>query len=327
MDYQGQRNAAWSNHRYPEYVTDRDKAYSFLVESGDLAFPIADFAQRVVSDPTLHGVVHKSRDGRERPYLAIAQDYVKRVEETVAYHHARWHTDIINNSNGSFQIGFYSSEPGATFLVGIAPQKPLPTNYQTSMGRVLAMLWLATKNTSYRDRAIALGNFLLLEFQYKRNGSYWWTYWPRMSYYRKGYVENFGNARPEDISHASLSVQFAYLMYRHEIGVFYDTEMQRLARTFRLNISCANKGDTYCRYVDGTGGSAREGDRYLMGAYLPLSAVERGQEKRIYSIAHATLIKALLIDQPGKIGGASGLLSLANLILYWRPDYADLAPH
>ena len=57
---------------------------------------------------------------------------------------------------------------------------PQPINYQTTKGETLANMYAATGDTSYRDRAVALGYMLLYELQFTPStDAYWWYYWPK----------------------------------------------------------------------------------------------------------------------------------------------------
>jgi hypothetical protein len=298
-DYSGQSNPVWSTLD-PNYVTD-GKAYPFLVESGNITYPMADLAQLIINDATLHHIEH----GSGRTYLDLAQQLVSEVEQTVDFHHQTWHTD----TQSGIPIGFYTSLADASGREGIAPDKPVPVNYMSSMGRTLICMHLATGQASYLERAKRLAGFLLLELEYQtESDGYVWYYWPKMSYYPPGTVDNGGNDDVEDLSHAALSVELAALAHAHA-GVFYQTEMQWLANTFTEQLHDGATGQLSW-LVDGSGPAATPAQLTMLGHYLMLAPFDSS----IGPIIRSTLIDELGLDQ--SLGGAAGLRSLALLIRY-----------
>lgn len=298
-DYAGKSNPVWSTLD-PAFITD-GKAYPFLVESGNITYPMADLAQLIINDASLHDLEH----GSGRTYLHLAQQLVSEVEKTVDFHHQTWHTD----TQGGIPIGYYTSLADASGREGIAPDKPVPVNYMSSMGRTMVSMYLATGQAGYLERSKRLAGFLLLELEHHaETDGYVWFYWPKMSYYPPGTVETGGNDSAEDLSHAALSVEFAALAHSHA-GVFYQTEMQRLANTFTTQLYDGATGQLNAR-VDGTGPDATPAHLRMLGHYLKLAPFDSS----IGPIIRSTLIDELKLDQD--LGGAAGLRSLALLIRY-----------
>lgn len=97
-DYTGNSHPVWSDAN-PNYVSGT-AAYPFLLESGLLTYPLAYFSALVMNDDCLKTKIHSNGS----TYQDIAQRYIARVEETVAYHHKDWHTGSVQ-----FPIGFYTA--------------------------------------------------------------------------------------------------------------------------------------------------------------------------------------------------------------------------
>lgn len=310
LDYSGRAVPAWSTY-HSGYVSStwrsQQKGYAFLVESGQLTYPLADFGQMIVRGPEcLKTAVDKSG----RSYLSVAQRYINAVEQTFSYHHEMFHTDTVNG----ISIGWYGArnDIGAN-VIGVEPGREYPINYQTSFGRTVVSLWLATGNTTYREVARIMGNFVLLDMVYKASGSYdWyeWSYWPQMPYY-SGYVSS-NRQGTEDYGHASITFEFAALLKKN-IGVFYDLEIARLARSFTLRF-VSSSSQRY-RYVNRTDLRPSGDLLTLDGSALALSAYEPS----IPNIVFDSLISILSLHYASQ--GTTSMKSYAQLINYWSERF------
>ena len=314
LDYSGASPPAWSDAHY-NADPDDDRAYPYALESGELVYPIADLAQTVINDPALHGIVHPTG----RTYLDIALEYRERVAETLAFHAERFHTE------GSLDhpLGWFSVRPDADFLDGLPAGRPLPLNMDSAMGRAHMMLWLAFRDdqperaSGHLEIARHLAYYALLEMEFvAATEAYRWHYWPEMSYYPDGYVDNGGNTSFEDLSHAAITVEFAWLCWHHVAGIFYDEELRRLSRTLRLHL--LGEPPFVHRRVDGTGDALEQ--RYQLGVWLRLIEAEPEHAADTYRRVHETLIDHMGLG-PDTLGSASGLLALAELVRLWDPAF------
>ncbi len=293
-NYRGNSAPVWSDAN-GKYVRD-DKAYPFVLESGLLIKPLAYFAYLVRNEDCLKIV--KMPDGRT--FADIAGNYIAKARQTVRYHHENWRIDTVKGR----PIGFYVLPRDADFVVGVDPGRPVPTNYQTAMGSALLSFYLATRYPSYKRRADRIAYFLLDEFKNKPDESIRFNYWPSMNYYPSGYV--FYSAKAEDISHASLSLEFVVLYYENSLGIFYQSDIKRLANTY---LSKLDKGDgRFAHRIDGSG-TATHSDRHQLGQFAFLG----DQDPRVFeSVENALLFSVDLLNNPP--ASTSGFLSLANYL-------------
>jgi len=293
-NYRGLSAPVWSDAN-PKYARD-GKAYPFVLESGLLIKPLAYFATLVRNEDCLHKI--KMPDGRM--FISIAGNYIVKARETVRYHDESWRIDSINGR----PTGFYIIPDDADFVVGIEPRKPVPTNFHTAMGSALLSLYMATRSPSYKKRADRLGYFFLDELKYKPNDYSIFNYWPMMTYYPSGYV--IGSLKADDISHAALSMEFVRLYYENSLGIFYRTDIRRLANTFLSNLYRRN--GSFAHRVDGSGTATRSG-RHQIGQFAFLS----DQDPRVFDIVENALLFSLdLLNNPP--ASTSGYLSLANYL-------------
>ena len=320
-DYKGESNPVWSN-AYDAYVIG-DNAYPFVLETGQLTWPLADFAQMVLNDEELK--LQDAGDGRTLSEVALG--YVTAAEESLGFHHQRWHTDEVSIDGESIQIGWFSAQADEDILVGISPGSGLPVNHQTSLGRTVAALYAAPGDDSHKDRAQRMARWVALELTLDPGGSYVWHYWPKMSY-AEGYVDSLAldniHDNIEDFGHATVTIQFAQMVVEAGLGVWDETDLDRFERTFRQNLYTGIPGE-FNFLVDGTHPleSGEDGPRYQSARFLRLAPYGANPAEH-YEIARYTLLDDLAVHEPGKIGGATGLASLAELIRFW--DLQDTLP-
>jgi hypothetical protein len=315
-DYSGESNPIWSD-AYELYVNG-GKAYGFALESGQLGFPLADFAQIVLNDPDLQTL--DAGDGRT--LYTVASGYVTACEETLSYHHARWHTDTVEVDGQTHEIGWFSTRPDADFVIGIPAGGILPVNHQTSLGRMVAALAQANGSASHMDRLQRMTRWVDLELTTDDSDAYVWHYWPTMPYYADGTVDNGGNDNIEDFSHAVITTEFARASVDAGAGVWDETDLARFSRTFRENLYTGTPG-VFNVLVDGTVPENRATDRYQSGRFLRVAQYDEGHAAEHYEIARYALLDDLQVHEEGMIGGATGLLSLAELIRFWELQEDD----
>ena len=188
------------------------KRYAWVANSGMIIYPIARWAYLVKRDVRL----------QER-YGTIAEGYIKAVKETVASFDEDWREDAIKNE------GYYYDR----YL-----KRDIPFNQQNALGRALVALWLATGNGEYRLKAEKLAWYF--KNRLVQNGTrYIWPYW--------AVAES-----TEDIGHAAINVDFAFMCYKVGI-VFTEEDMKKFCETLKF---CAREDQGFSHYVDGTGGLA-----------------------------------------------------------------------
>ncbi|MAE61837.1 MAG: hypothetical protein CMJ49_10845 [Planctomycetaceae bacterium] len=287
-DYRGESSAAWTTHD-ANYVTE-PKNYAFIVESGNITFPLADFAQMVDSQKAL-----------KEKYGETAALFAERVAETLRHHDEQWVTTKV----GDLEVGYYVARKDADFLNGIQPGKPLPTNYHTSIGRTHIMMWLATGEERYKKKAELIGAFVQLELVKLESGALIWYYWPRMEYMPLDTVVNGGNVDAEDVSHATITIEFMALARRH-LQIYSDETMAGLAKMFTDQVYIDNA--RYHFLIDGTWPGTR--GVYTLGGFMYLAEHNR----RI-----GEMVRGMLIDGLGahaKPEGAAGFKSTAQIMAY-----------
>ena len=221
-DHYRQRIApTWASSKY-----SNGKPYAWVSGSGMITFPMADFAQMVIKDSALHALQVDSSDrhfGGQR-FDQVAHHIVAEVEKTIAAHDQDW-MELGNDVGGYRQD---SSSIAFQNKIGCLPGHPEPLNRQNAMGRTLLMMYLATGNSEYLDKARKLANNLKSCLKVDPvTGAYTFRYW--------GLAPMCQADREEDISHGSISVDFAYLCYKNDL-VFDRNDMERFSKTFLLNL-------------------------------------------------------------------------------------------
>jgi len=201
---------AWSSTNYSKRIR-----YAWAVHTGMIAAPMARFAAVVRSDPTL----------RTR-WEADAGRLLKIAAEAVSVH------------DDEFREG-----PGTDEGYVYCPylKKHLPLNMQNALARAWLAIDDATKTPQHRERVTRLARFLKNRLRPMADGSYVWAYWPPL----EGAAESF-----EDISHASINVDFMVLCSEHGI-VFTRADLARLEQTLLKRVLLADD-----RVSDSVGGGA-----------------------------------------------------------------------
>lgn len=306
-DYRGRSAATWSNG----YYSTGGQYASYLIEDGTLIGSLAHFAAIVKNATCLQNV----KDAQGRTFDSIASTYIKAAGETVNFHHENWHTGTAKG----FTIGYYTTPSDATFLSPEIAGKPVPINYQAAMGTALAYLYSATKNNQYLVHAQRIGNYILLEMadNYKASAdAYTWPTWPQMTYWPGAGMAQYSSQ--EDLSHSVITAEFARAMHEQGLGVFYSTEMQRIAHTYsRLVYST----DTIPIYIDGAGGSAGS-QVYQFGRVAMLSPYD----SKLWNLVYDVMVRRLNTDRKGQLGSTGAFTGLARLISYYPTESPTALP-
>lgn len=149
-DYRGVSTACWQNTHYQS----ADQPYCYVVHSGMIGHPIAEFA-RLVREAGLEDEV--AYDGVTLGKKASA--YEQAAREVVAAHDDQWN-----------DAGYYVFRSDASFMpyAGV----DLPLNQSNAMGRLLLVLHDLTGDEEYLRKAKALGARFKAQIS-----EYLWNYW------------------------------------------------------------------------------------------------------------------------------------------------------
>ncbi|KAA2224796.1 VCBS repeat-containing protein [Chryseobacterium sediminis] len=216
-DYRGVSGAAWSTDHYN--ITQGDgKTYAHVVHSANITYPMAKFAAIIKDDSTIQNTSYQS-GGRyhNMTFIAIADDLIQKVIETLHYHEGQWFTESGN-------IGYYkerNDNPPIKYGGAI-----LPFNMQSAMGRVLVQMYRATHNPDYLTQLNQIANFIKANTLLDTNlGANTWEYWKNPIYIT------------DDISHAGLTVSFPYECYKYNIpNIYTNSDILAYAKTLTKNI-------------------------------------------------------------------------------------------
>ena len=264
-DYRGVSGACWQDKHYQP----NDEPYCYVVHSGMIAYPMAEFARLVAASGLGEEL---ARDGLT--FADKASQYTAAAIETVAYHDDQWN-----------DAGYYVFRPDAAFLG--YPGADLPLNQSNALGRLLLVLSELTGEAAYLDKATKLAQRFRDQISTGPFGEALWNYWGG-SYSAPG----------EDISHAALNVDFA--MLSADYGVVFDAgDRERFAQTFHQRVYVDDH--TMSNQLGG-GASNDPSYRPQVGRWLRLSTTRAAvytSVRDLYDLDYA----------PGGIGSGSLLLA------------------
>ena len=143
---------------------------------------------------------------------------LKATDEALAYHDRQWRDGPVDGEG--HYVGLDQEE--------VCENKPLPGNRLSAMGRALWTAWKLTGNTTYRDRALAIGRYIKNRFTLAPDGAYYWPYWLPLDPVDHPVAER--PASGEDTSHGGLTASFPMLL-GVEGEVLDGEDMKRLAGT------------------------------------------------------------------------------------------------
>jgi hypothetical protein len=212
-------------------TTLRPAPFVFAVHTGQLLYPIASFVRIVYLDPAL----------RANPsYKAKADAYLAAAEAGIAFHDREYWV----NTRGFGAYKWLKESPVPW------DGSNMPHNQINMLAATMAELYRATGSAVFGQRVIQIKGSMRYSMVFEGD-AYHWPYWPVLSAAYNGwtqtgytaqdlssFTQSFSAARQaEDLSHGALNLEFMTAAYRTGLaGTFTLTDMQRLSRTYTLNL-------------------------------------------------------------------------------------------
>ena len=255
-DYRGISGPVWSADRDAylnglyDGVQDGQNGYAFVVHTGMITYPMAEWARLVKADAALQALNYTGSytlpSGVSANFDDIADYLIQEVEDAIAYHDDMWteegsdplypfyflNTSYAAEGHSVANTGFYFDRPSAVaaglweqsaqFSDGMFIRLIIPANRRHAMARTLLSMYLVTGNLDYRNKAERMARLHQRTMdEYDGRGH---VTWPYSIYYD---IDS-----REDVSHASISAEFAYQCW--ENGIVYTTaDMQDIAEMVR----------------------------------------------------------------------------------------------
>jgi hypothetical protein len=250
-NYRNELAPTWGTDRY----TKNKERMNYLVHTGLITYPMLDFTE----------LIRKSNIVK---YFDAADEILREAEQSVKYHDNEWRKD-----HYVYPEDFYDKD----YII--------PINQQAALGNSLVLLSKLTGKQEYMEKAMSLAKFIKDTSVQKHNNA-------------EGYVlkDTFmpGKVKPDDkivdISHAALTIHFAYLAYDN--GIEFDRkDMERFAKTIK-QLACDNDNH-FPAYLDGRGDFDRE---IVAGQYSFLAEFE----EEIYDSLIDLFFNHLRISQTAK---------------------------
>ena len=277
-DYRGVSDATWICKTF----TLNKEPYSWIVDSGNTTYGMADCAQLIINTPELHNLT--SNEGNT--LIEDANWLVGEIAKTIAAHDDQWDEEL-----GAYR--FRDAEP----LLGDISGRILPHNMYSAMGRTLLMMYRATQNEEYLAKVTSLANLFRADLDLEEsNETYTWQY-----------TLASNNDNVEDLSHAAIELSFAHLCFQDGI-LFKDFDFQRFANTIMENMAVSPTEFTY--RVNGTDGVGDVAHSLQLGRILQLSLFE----KDFYNVTSSLFMDLALYNTA--LNSPSQMFGVANCHLY-----------
>lgn len=213
-DYRGRSVIGWSATKY----SANNMRVIYLVHTGMITYPLVKFAKIIKSDPYLY-----------EQFEQVANTYLTTTKEALSVFDPDWNFDY-NTDEGFYQINaieITQSRMPLTNFQGV--RWPVHFNQQLAAGRSLVILCQLEGNASFScQQAKGLANHFKNRLIQQDNGSYIWHMWYGVGLDLSTYLI-------EDISHGSISLDFAILAYRSGI-VFEQEDIKRFIKTYQENV-------------------------------------------------------------------------------------------
>ncbi|MFH2028019.1 MAG: T9SS type A sorting domain-containing protein [Nanoarchaeota archaeon] len=305
--------ATWSELMpyYVDTVVPEGEEYAWVVHSGMVTYPMADFVQEVINDAgnlgyeTMPSTYSDCQYYHDKSFSVIANELRDRIIETIDAHDYEWHN--IDSNYGTYR--FYDGDP----IYINYHNKHLPWNMNFAMGRTLLMMYYACHDDTdyipnsdstyddmadiYLDKVQRMANYFMSEIDIEDGDKYVWNYAP--DYNNDGSVEN--------TAHAFIDIDFMLLCYEHYSDVGVSIDMTKFAKGFYHLIY--EEPLAINNYVDGS--SETLPSSLFPGLYVGLKDFIYDE---IYQIGADNC--AELATSVSSLGSCWHLLSLANLQRY-----------
>lgn len=236
-NYLGTQSPTWVCNIYSANGAN----YPWLVHSGMITYPMADFVQEVFNNPALQNLNVQANNPTWAglSYMDVAWDLLNEVLATT-----NWHSTLLTNTAEYNAFAFSTNGqnwwlPQPTtlncvaynFPGGSAPGEVLgdlegdivPLNHQNAMGRTLLSLWRATGDQATLNIVTGIANSTKRVLWNQGFQSNVFSYW--------GYKGTDG----EDVAHAAITFDFARMCFEEGI-VFDQDDMIRFASTLKNHV-------------------------------------------------------------------------------------------
>jgi len=239
-DWKGRSGPAWRSLHYSPH----NEPFVWAVHTGLIVYPLLKFARLVRQDPTVPGI---------ESFSDLAEQCAIAGQQALAFHDEDW---VVGPTKTE---GYYRVSPKAKFLP--FPGFVFPLNFQSAMGRAYLELWLSSREPSALKRATALSRYVKNRIQIlpidKQSSRAFWNYMGEPI-----------NPLGEDISHASITADFARLCFESSI-TFGARDLRAIAAT--LPRFLAKDAFTVADYL---GGFSQGGTHPALAAWSALGGFE-----------------------------------------------------
>lgn len=287
-DYRGLSLPAWRHSDPPDDLNPlilRGEYYHVIIDTGNISYPYAWFAQIVKDDPALAS------------YQEEAAEYLQAAVAAVGVHDDEW--------QDAGETGYYIYRKGSPYWcdgVGV------PFNQNLAIARTMLKIYQVTGEAKYLDRVVKISRHFKERLTLDSD-RYVWPYWWGYGFYGWSSDEQVslntasyqGYKKYEDFRHGALDADFVVLAYQAGI-IFSEADMLRFGNTIVKNL--LRDDGNINEFVVGSSGKFLSPDNYKILIALWL---------RCYQFAPSLLPAACEQAMPHEKLGASGLLAVAYL--------------
>lgn len=204
----------WSSVKYAE----RGRAV-FAVHTGMIVYPVLDCLDLIRTNEKFSDVLSKEN----------AAAIQTQAMESLLYHDPQWRD---------------GPEEGAGYYVGLNQEnslegKPLPGNRLSAMGRALWIAYKLTGKEDYKDRALAIAQYIKNRLGKADDGAYYWSYQLPVDAVTEPVTAE--SVSGEDVSHGSLTMSLPIVLANENL-IFTKEDMQRLCTTVEKGFARLDNG-------------------------------------------------------------------------------------